>query len=156
MNVKSERLKKLEVELKDLQQWLKLGLVPKKDIEKHNSEIDGLQMKIEEEKERLRYLKENDELEYVAPKRNQPPRSGFQEAHTIPDVSADDNLTEQEESETENETYTESETISDDGDEETLTEGATSLDEEEDEDDPFSDRNRWKRGILEDPDADNW
>ena len=26
----------------------------------------------------------------------------------------------------------------------------------EEEEDPFSDRNRWKRGILEDPDADNW
>ena len=35
MNIKSERLKKLEVELEDLEQWLKLGLVPKKDIEKH-------------------------------------------------------------------------------------------------------------------------
>ncbi|MES2274056.1 MAG: hypothetical protein V4487_07680, partial [Chlamydiota bacterium] len=28
--------------------------------------------------------------------------------------------------------------------------------EEEDDEDPFSDRNRWKRGILEDPDVDNW
>jgi hypothetical protein len=27
---------------------------------------------------------------------------------------------------------------------------------EDEEDDPFSDQNRWKRGILEDPDADNW
>ena len=27
---------------------------------------------------------------------------------------------------------------------------------EEDDEDPFSDRNRWKRGVLEDPDADNW
>ena len=26
----------------------------------------------------------------------------------------------------------------------------------EDDEDPFSDKNRWKRGILEDPDADNW
>ena len=37
MNVKSERLKKLENELQDLQQWLKLGLVPKKDLEKHRT-----------------------------------------------------------------------------------------------------------------------
>lgn len=28
--------------------------------------------------------------------------------------------------------------------------------EEEEEDDPFSDRNRWRRGILEDPDANDW
>jgi hypothetical protein len=34
-------------------------------------------------------------------------------------------------------------------------EDATFAEEEEDED-PFSDRNRWKRGVLEDPDADNW
>jgi hypothetical protein len=28
--------------------------------------------------------------------------------------------------------------------------------EEEEEEDPFSDRNRWRRGILEDPDANEW
>ena len=28
--------------------------------------------------------------------------------------------------------------------------------EDEDEEDPFSDRNRWKRGVLEDPDTDSW
>jgi hypothetical protein len=27
---------------------------------------------------------------------------------------------------------------------------------EEEDEDPFSDKNRWKRGVLEDPDADNW
>ena len=27
---------------------------------------------------------------------------------------------------------------------------------EEDEEDPFSDKNRWRRGILEDPDSDSW
>ena len=32
MNIKSERLKKLESEFHDLEQWLKLGLVPKKDL----------------------------------------------------------------------------------------------------------------------------
>ncbi len=29
-NIKSERLKKLEIELQDLEQWLKLGLVSQK------------------------------------------------------------------------------------------------------------------------------
>ena len=37
MNMKSERLKKLETELEDLEQWMNLGLVPKKDIEKHKN-----------------------------------------------------------------------------------------------------------------------
>ena len=49
MNIKSERLKKLEGELQDLEQWLKLGLVPKKDMEKHKEEIRLLQQKIDEE-----------------------------------------------------------------------------------------------------------
>ena len=39
MNNKSERLKKLETELEDLEQWMRLSLVPKKDIEKHKEEI---------------------------------------------------------------------------------------------------------------------
>ena len=59
--------------------------------------------------------------------------------------------------ETENfemETVTEEETESGAGGGATEEEG-TVVEEEEDED-PFSDRNRWKRGILEDPDADNW
>ncbi len=54
-HVKSERLKKLENELQDLEQWLKLGLVPKKDIEKHKEEIRAIQAKVEEEKERLQF-----------------------------------------------------------------------------------------------------
>ncbi len=28
--------------------------------------------------------------------------------------------------------------------------------EEEEDEDPFSDRNRWRRGVLEDPDANDW
>lgn len=152
MNVKSERLKKLETELRDLQQWSKLGLVPKKDIEKHSSEINLIQQKIEEERERLRYLKENDELEYVVPKRNTSPRSGFQEAHTVPDINLDDTSVTDAGLDLENETFTEAETASDES-EETASEDITSLDED---DDPFSDSNRWRRGVLEDPDSDAW
>ena len=37
--MKSERLKKFENELNDLEQWLNLGLVPKKDLDKHKTEI---------------------------------------------------------------------------------------------------------------------
>jgi len=152
MNVKSERLKKLESELRDLQQWLKLGLVPKKDMEKHSSEINSLQQKIEEEKDRLRYLKENDELEYVAPKRNTAARSGFQEAHTLPDISVDETSVTDAGLDLDNETFTESETVGHES-EETLAEDSTSLDDDED---PFSDSNRWRRGVLEDPDGDSW
>jgi len=152
MNVKSERLKKLETELKDLQQWLKLGLVPKKDLTKHESEIQLIQQKIEEERERLRYLKENDELEYVAPKRHAAPRSGFQEAHTIPDINVDETNVTDAGLEVETETYTEAETIAEESDE-TVSEDITSLD---DDDDPFSDSNRWRRGVLENPDDNSW
>ena len=51
--MKSERLKKLENELKDLEKWLDLGLVPNKDIEKHKMEIEAIRSRIEEEKQRL-------------------------------------------------------------------------------------------------------
>lgn len=152
MNVKSERLKKLESELRDLEQWLKLGLVPKKDLEKHSTEMGSIKQKIEEERDRLRYLKENDEMEYVVPKRNPAARSGFQEAHTIPDVSVDETNVTDAGLELDNETFTDSETGSHDSDE-TISEDSTSSDDDED---PFSDSNRWKRGVLEDPDGDSW
>src|SRR5438093_11963643 len=84
--IKSERLRKLEAELNDLQQWLQLGLVPKKDTEKHKEEIRVLQAKIEEEKERLQFLKEGGEAEeFIAPKRA-PAKAGYAEMPTIPDV----------------------------------------------------------------------
>src|SRR6202035_38359 len=89
-HIKSERLKKLEVELNDLEQWLKLGLVPKKDIEKHKEEILAVQSKIEEEKERLHFLKESGEAEeYITPKRPST-RSGYTEMPTIPDIDMGD------------------------------------------------------------------
>lgn len=150
MKVKSERLKKLEVEIEDLQQWLKLGLVPKKDIEKHQEEIQTIKSKIEEEKERLRFLKENGELEeYVTPKKN-PARQAYPD-HTLPDMEAEGggSMTDTGLEETEGGFETESAA----SESETASEGATLF---EDEEDPFSDRNRWKRGIMEDPDADNW
>lgn len=152
MHVKSERLKKLESELKDLQQWLKLGLVPKKDIERHTSEIVLIEQKIEEEKERLRYLKENDDLEYVAPKRNPAARSAFQEAHTIPDINIDETSMTDAGLDLDNDTFTESDVPMTES-EETVAEDITSLDED---DDPYSDSNRWRRGVYKDPDADSW
>jgi hypothetical protein len=156
MNIKSERLKKLETELEDLEQWMNLGLVPKKDIEKHKDEIRSLKTKIEEEKERLRFMKENGEVEeYVTPKRS-PARQAYSEPHTLPDMDMGDNMTDAG-LDMETESY-DMETINDDDTESgsSTEEGESTLLDEDDDEDPFSDRNRWKRGILEDPDADNW
>lgn len=155
MNMKSERLKKLETELEDLEQWMQLGLVPKKDVEKHREEIRSIQSKISEEKDRLRYLKESGELEeYVTPKRSNA-RQAYAEPHTLPDMDMGEQMTDAG-LDMETEAY-DMETIAD---EETEGGGGSAEEEstllEEDEEDPFSDRNRWKRGILEDPDADNW
>ena len=155
MNMKSERLKKLETELEDLEQWMQLGLVPKKDVEKHREEIRSIQSKISEEKDRLRYLKESGELEeYVTPKRSNA-RQAYAEPHTLPDMDMGEQMTDAG-LDMETEAY-DMETIAD---EETKGGGGSAEEEstllEEDEEDPFSDRNRWKRGILEDPDADNW
>ena len=152
MNIKSERLKKLETELEDLEQWMSLGLVPKKDIEKHKEEIRSLKQKIDEEKERLRFMKENGELEeYVTPKRS-PARQAYAEPHTLPDMDMNET---DEGLDMETDSY-DMETISDDETSSGSNDTEITLIEDTDEEDPFSDRNRWKRGILEDPDSDNW
>lgn len=154
MNIKSERLKKLESEFQDLEQWLKLGLVPKKDMEKHREEMGNLTEKIGEEKERLRFLKESGEMEeFSAPKRP----GGRQPAHepqSLPDIDiAEEGFTDAG-LDMETEPFDVEATATgeevEEGDEE-----AAAPEEEEDED-PFSDRNRWRRGVLEDPDANDW
>lgn len=148
MNLKSERLKKLEIELKDLEQWLNLGLVPKKDIQKHEIEIESVKEKVSDEKERLRFLKENGDLEeYVTPKKSQ--RQVYADPHTTPDMDpGGGGLTE---------TGFDMETTNFET-ETTMKEDKTDAEHTatDEEDDPFSDRNRWKRGVLEDPDGDNW
>jgi hypothetical protein len=155
MSMKSERLRKLETELQDLDQWLKLGLVPKKDMQKHKEEMQSLHQKIDEEKERLRFLKESGEAEETAlPKRPAHARQQFQEPHTMADVDiVEEGLTDIG-VEMESESY-DFESSSGEENEEGDEEAAAAADEGED-DDPFSDRNRWKRGILEDPDAKDW
>lgn len=152
-HVKSERLKKLESELSDLEQWLKLGLVPKKDIEKHKEEIIGIKNKIEEEKDRLQFLKESGEVEeYVTPKR-QATRAGFTEMPTIPDIDMTDTAGGVSDSSFEMETSTtEGETTTNEDSEEESTESS----EDDEEDSYFSDKNRWRRGGIVDPDADEW
>ncbi len=151
--MKSERLKKLEMELQDLQHWLKLGLVPKKDLEKHSQEINSILSKIEEEKERIRHIKESGEPEeFTAPKRSNQTKQVYQDADSIPEF--------EDAEEFENDSFSlgsESEDLDASslfGYEDSNEEGSES--EDEDDEDPFSDRSRWKRGILEDPEADNW
>lgn len=154
MNIKSERLKKLESELQDLEQWLKLGLVPKKDLEKHKEEMRALQDKIGEEKDRLRFLKESGEMEeFSAPKRPGG-RTPVHEPQSLPDIDiAEEGFTDAG-LDMETEPF-EAETTATGEEGEEVDEEAAQVEEEEDED-PFSDRNRWRRGVLEDPDANDW
>jgi hypothetical protein len=154
MNIKSERLKKLESELQDLEQWLKLGLVPKKDMEKHKEEIRALQDKIGEEKERLRFLKESGEMEeFSAPKRPGG-RTPVHEPQSLPDIDiAEEGFTDAG-LDMETEPFDVETTATGEEGEETDEEAAPA--EEEEDEDPFSDRNRWRRGVLEDPDANDW
>lgn len=150
---KSERLKKLETELEDLERWLQLGLVPKRDVKKYQEEIQAIQGKIEEERERLQFLKESGEMEeYVAPKRN-PARPGYSEMPTIPDFEATEALASGENAlEMEPENTTEEVTVIEEKEETTIV-------EEEEEESYFSDKRRWRRGArggIVDPDLNEW
>lgn len=155
--MKSERLKKLEIELQDLEQWLKLGLVPKKDLEKHKTEIQQLQERVGEEKERLRFLKESGEMEEFAPPKRPPHgRQAVHEPHSLPDIDiggGDEGLTDAG-VDMETESFDIESTATGEEGEEGDEDGGSS--DDEDEEDPFSDRNRWRRGVLEDPDANDW
>ncbi len=155
MNIKSERLKKLESELQDLEQWLRLGLVPKKDVDKHKDEIRLLHERVDEEKDRLRSLKESGETEeFMMPKRSLHARQAV-EPHSLPDLDmADEGMTDAG-LDMETESFDIETTASGEEGDEMGEEDVTMVDEEEEED-PFSDRNRWRRGILEDPDANDW
>lgn len=153
--IKSERIKKLERELTDLEQWLKLGLVPKKDITKHKEEIRTIREKIGEEKERLQFLKESGEVEeYVTPKRTQT-RPGYTEMPTIPDIDVGDTKTAAAQETgfaTETEAGAAETTISEEREEGEEPTTRTEIEEES----YFSDRARWRRGGIVDPDANEW
>lgn len=152
-HVKSERLKKLENELQDLEQWLKLGLVPKKDLPKHKEEIVTAKQKIEEEKERLQFLKESGEPEeYIAPKKS-PPKAGYNEMPTIPDIdmgetggSGDTSFDVEAPSSADTEAAEEREEEDEEEEDE----------KEEDDESYFNEKNRWRRGGIIDPEADEW
>ena len=165
--IKSERLRKLEAELHDLEQWLQLGLVPKKDMERHQEEIQVLQVKIEEERERLQFLKEGGEgEEFIVPKRVGG-KPGFSDVPTVPDIDIADSNAGMTDAGFEMETYITEETSSLHDTEEEVFEteeadegGEPTIEEEEDEEEEdesyFSDKNRWRRGGILDPDADEW
>lgn len=148
--MKSERLKKLEVELNDLTQWMQLGLVPKKEIERHKEEIRVLEERIREEKERLQLLKESGEIEeYVTPRRS-PSKTVYPDGPSMSDI-------ELEPTETELDIDPSGETIEIDISDEEREERGVELDySHEDDENPFSDRNRWRRGGIIDPDDNAW
>lgn len=158
MTSKSERLRKLEVELEDLKRWLKLGLVPRKDMSRHEEEISLLQAKIDEERDRLQTLRETGQLEeYVTPKR-QAQRSPYSDTPTMPDIDVMEEGGEMSDTSFESTTETSDLETSYATDERDL-EGDRTLHEEPDvggdDVDPERDRNRWKRGFR-DPDDDEW
>jgi len=166
--VKSERLRKLEAELRDLEQWLQLGLVPKKDMERHSEEIRQLQEKIEEEKERLQFLKDGGEgEEFIVPKRVAG-KPGYSDVPTVPDIDMSESGSGMTDSGFDMETYiTEETTTVHDSEAEVLeAEVATGLEEvtveeperpqELEDESYFSDKSRWRRGGIRDPDADEW
>jgi hypothetical protein len=154
-HIKSERLKKLEGELNDLEQWLKLSLVPKKDVDKHKEEIQAVKSKIEEEKERLQFLKESGEAEeYITPKRPAT-RAGYNEMPTIPDIDIGETMGGNESGfEMETDAIEIDQTVEERDEEEEATEHEE--EEEEEDESYFSDRNRWRRGGIIDPDANDW
>lgn len=162
--MKSERLKKLEIELNDLEQWMKLGLVPKKEMARHKEEIENLKGRIHEEKERLQFLKESGDMEeYTAPRRG-PTKNVYPDTPTFSEMELAEETTEAGlELETESMEYetAEEETVAEGGGGGGGAGGDESLmeeeeEEEEEEEDPFSDRNRWRRGGILDPDANEW
>jgi hypothetical protein len=166
-SIKSERLKKLESELHDLEQWLQLGLVPKKDLEKHKEEMRALAIKIDEEKERLQFLKEGGETEeFIVPKRG-PSKAGYAEMPTIPDVDLAESGSGLTEGGFDSDTSIDDTSLEDDTEDGEVyatgefdeVEGIKAegdKDAEEEDESYFSDRNRWRRGGIVDPDADEW
>lgn len=156
-HVKSERLKKLEGELNDLEQWLKLGLVPKKDVEKHKEEITSVRSKIEEEKERLQFLKESgDSEEYITPKRA-PPRPGYTEMPNIPDIDMGETMGGVGDTALDMETdVVDNEETHQEEREDAEEDAGEKEENDEEEESYFSDRNRWRRGGIIDPDANDW
>jgi len=163
--IKSERLRKLEAELRDLEQWLQLGLVPKKDLERHQEEIAMLKERIDEEKERLQFLKEGgDAEEFIVPKRVAG-KPGFSDVPTVPDMDVSESGSGMTESSFDMETYvTEETTTVHDTEASKFGDDVSGIDDlsfeepsrSEDDESYFSEKNRWRRGGIRDPDVEDW
>lgn len=149
--MKSERLKKFEAELNDLEQWMRLGLVPKKELERHKEEIDNLKSRIAEEKERLQFLKESGEVEEFTVRPRGPSKTVYPETPSVSDVEFGETTEAGLEMETES---TDLATTEEEKEEGTTTE----IERYEEEEDPYSDKKRWERGggRIIDPDATDW
>lgn len=151
--MKSEKLKTLENELRDLKKWLDLDLVPKKDIERHKSEIKIIEEKIEEEKRRLTFLKENGDMEDYTLAKKAGQQKQLYEHESMADVSSQEETTE-ESFEVDSRSFEAERTTLFDiemGDREKSTQ------EYDSEDDPYSDKNRWRRSMeIVDPEQDDW
>lgn len=147
--MKSERLKKLEAELGDLEQWMKLGLVPNKELERHSDEIDTLKKRIGEEKERLQFLKDSGEMEEFSAPRRGPTKTVYPDTPSMSDVGVNDT--------TEGGFEVDQETPTETSEEPAASDSSSEDDARaEEEDDPFSDKNRWKRGGIIDPESNDW
>ncbi|MCB1213105.1 MAG: hypothetical protein KDK40_02290 [Chlamydiia bacterium] len=165
-SLKSERLKKLETELTDLEQWLKLGLVPKKDIAKHKDEIENIRSKIDEETQRLKFLKETGEAEDFTPQKRSNVRGSYTEMPTLPDLEIGDGETNTDgrfDNEGEaDEMESEHSDLSERSHHDETKHGSEKKSEDEefeddvDEESYFSEKNRWRRGGIVDPDANEW
>jgi len=146
---KSERLKKLETELTDLERWLELDLVPKRDVKKYKEEIKILKGKIEEEKERIQFLRESGEIDELAVQKRPQQRGGYTEMATMTDFEGNEATTEATQ-----------ETQAEQTSETTLVEEKEEITILEDENESyFSDKRRWRRGArggILDPDAEEW
>ena len=149
-NEKSEKWKKLEAELRDLEKWEELGFVPEKDYKKHKEEIALLKIKIDEERERLEDLRNSNPAEnYEAPRRSSIPKKTYPENTIVPDAESYGNTNLG--SETEPGRF-----FTSYGNTDPLDEKKTSIGTSFDEEDPFSDKKRWERGAMENNSQDEW
>lgn len=158
MSAKSDRLRKLEAELQDLEHWLKLDLVPKKDLKQHKDEIKAIQKKIEEEHSRMQNSKDSGQDEYITPKR-QNQRPAYSENPTISGIDVDN-----ESNFSDTGMDNESDAGTDDSAYHDEDEDSTSVGTDEDEprrkkkdidEDLFSDKGRYRSGFR-DPDAEDY
>jgi hypothetical protein len=132
-----ERLKKLEADLKDLEQWLNLGLVPKKDLEKHKEELRLLEEKIRIERERLRKMKETEDFDNIHLKKARKNTLDITGEFSDPGMEVEEE---------------ENDFVKDDGrDDSSPFDDEDDDEDDDDDDDPFSDSNRWRRAILDNP-----